>query len=151
MTFKKTNVSKAAQKSAQKPAQKSASEPTNKSTPPAPSAVPATVLVHDLIGGAVIALPLELKEIVGDEGFKDILADMANHVMTAVIRRPGHVIYVHAQLMAPDLSTDLKSEDPGLDKTASAEVSAATNPSGMRKPLSNKAGKSAGRSPKDKA
>lgn len=163
MTFKKTNASKPSQKSAEKTAQKSASEPTNKRTSPTPSSVPgavsgavsaaepATVLVHDLIGSAVIALPLELKAIVGDEAFKDLLAELENHVMTVIIRRPGHIIYVDAQFMAPDLSADLKTQGPGLDRTSSDEGSPATNPSGTPKPPSKKAGKSAGHSPKSKA
>ena len=116
MTLKKTKASKPAYKSAdksanksvKKSAQKPASESANKPTLPEPEV--ATALVHDLVGGAVIALPVELKEIVGDEAFKDILADFANHVMTVIIRRPGHIIYIDAILNAQELSADRQSE-----------------------------------------
>ena len=112
MTLKKTNASKPANKSANKSSKKStqkpASESANKPTSPDPEV--ATALVHDLVGGAVIALPVELKEIVGDEAFKDILADFANHVMTVIIRRPGHIIYIDAILNAQELSAGRQPE-----------------------------------------
>lgn len=108
MTLKKTNASKPANKSAKKLAQKPASESANKATSPDPEV--ATAIVHDLVGGAVIALPVELKEIVGDEAFKEILADFANHVMTVIIRRPGHIIYINANLYAQELSAGRQPE-----------------------------------------
>ena len=112
MTLKKTNASKPAYKSANKADKKSAQKPARASAnkPTSPEQDVATALVHDLVGGAMVALPRELKEIVGDEAFKDILADFANHVMTVIIRRPGHIIYINANLYALELSAGRQPE-----------------------------------------
>lgn len=135
----------------------------------------ATVRVHDLVGVAAIALPAEMRDIFGEETYQDIRSDINNQLMTMIVRRPGHIVYVHANLKALDLGNRGKSAAPATGANRSGDTSAKTpvnhdagatskprmvtggvpKLSGAQRPpdkgTAAKAGKTSGRQPKGKA
>lgn len=122
MTTPKSNTSK----SANKPTGEAINKPTS----------PATVRVHDLVGSAAIALPRALKEILGDEAYQEILTELEDQLLTMIIRRPEHVIYVYAKLTPLDLSADVKSPAPAPEGGVPGNTSSAAKPAEVSKPRS---------------
>ncbi|MDP3797801.1 MAG: hypothetical protein Q8R06_11730 [Polaromonas sp.] len=149
---------------------------TAKRTPPKSNHKPialasATVSVHDLVGTAAIAVPHELKEILGEQAYREILNELEDQVMIAIIRRPHHIVYLYAKLAALELDPQIKSPAPDPEADAAGEASSPAKPAGATNPrtvtlsVTNlpstkpaslkqaalKAGKSAGSKPRGKA
>jgi len=87
-----------------------------------------TVRIHDLVGAAAIVLPAEMRDIFDDETYQGIRNDIENHLMTMIVRRPGHIVYVHANLMALEPGTPAESAEPATQAKGSGDASAVTAP-----------------------
>lgn len=100
---------------------------------PVPPAPPA-VSVHDLVGTAAIAVPYELKEILGEQAYREILKEFEDQVVVAIIRRPNHIVYLYAQLVALELDPQSKSPATDPNSDAAVEASPSANPAEAPKP-----------------
>lgn len=96
------------------------------SAPPSPEL--ATVRVHDLVGAAAIAMPAEMHDIFDEETYQDIRNEIESQLMTMIVRRPGHIVYVHANLKALELGTPAESVAPATEAKGSGDASAMTPP-----------------------
>ena len=157
-----STIKRKASKSTNKPADKATNKVTSEPTSPAP----ATASVHDLVGSAAIALPRALREILGDEAYEEILTELGDQLLTMIIRRPEHIVYVYAKLTPLDLDADFKSPAPAHEAGAPGDVSSAAKPAKLsapreatdsaskltqKKKTSTKAGKSGDRQPRGRA
>ena len=56
--------------------------------------------IHDLMGLAVISLPQQLREIIGDEAFELRIAELNQHEFSMIVREPHDVVYVRMPIHA---------------------------------------------------
>ena len=121
-----------------------------------PSPELATARVHDLVGAAAVALPTELRDIFDEQTYQDIRSDLESCLMTLIIRKPGHIVYVHANLTALDLGPPAEGAASATQAhgAGNATASATTRSSTQQPPAKRTAartGKSSRRQPKGKA
>lgn len=99
--------------------------PASDYVPPAgsPDSERKPVVVHDLQGYVVFALPPQLKDVLGEDAFKRCVSDLAAHEVMAIHREIDTIIYIRMQCIAQLF------EMPSQAKSAQAEVSAKPQPS----------------------
>ena len=88
----------------------------------------ATVRIHDLVGAVAIALPAEMRDIFDDETYQGIRNDIESQLMTMIVRRAGHIVYVHGNLTALELGTPAESAASSTEAKRPGDTSAMTSP-----------------------
>lgn len=81
------------------------------------------VLVHDLTGYVVFALPPDLKEVLGKEAFERCVSDLEAHAVIAIHREIDAIVYIRMHCIAQLF------EMPTQAKSPEADVSAKPHPS----------------------
>jgi hypothetical protein len=120
--------------------------PASGTPKPKPDAVadqPKLVQVHDLVGAALLGIPPELEQILGDKKYRKYMQDIEALFAVLIIRVAGHVVYLRCPLMTGPFGEEhLQPAHFTQDREAQSEGAA---------PPAAKAPTRAGRKPRDKA
>ncbi len=99
--------------------------------------------VHDLVGAALLGIPPELKQILGDKKYKKYMQDIEALFAVLIIRVAGHVVYLRSPLMTVPFGDErLQAASFIKDHEAQSEEAA---------PPAAKAPTRSGRKPRGKA
>lgn len=90
------------------------------------------VRVHDLIGLTVLNLPQGLREILGEEAYKNCLKDVQEMILTVILREPGDVVYMHMPILVREMPQDGPAQ-MYLDQLLAACASPAAEPTAHKK------------------
>lgn len=90
------------------------------------------VRLHDLIGLTVLNLPQGLREILGEEAYKNCLKDVQEMVLTVILREPGDVVYMHMPILVREMPQDGPAQ-MYLDQLLAACASPAAAPTARKK------------------
>ena len=87
-------------------------------------------MVHDLVGFALIALPAELRPLLGDENMVSNSLELEDQELLVIVREKGVVAYVHLPFLVKEMeSENTASRKDGLvlkDVTHGAATTTAT-------------------------
>ena len=97
MTKKHKPASRRSRKSAT--AAPAASQPTAATATTAAPQLPPLARIHHLSSCAVLSLPRELRDILGEEGFDRCVKDFEDHELAFLIHIDGDVIYLRSQMI----------------------------------------------------
>ncbi len=91
---------------------------------------PSAAMVHDLVGFALIALPAQLRPLLGDENMVNNSLEIEDQELLVIVREKGVVAYVHLPFivkeMEPEGSSALKNGLVLKDVTKDAAIVTAT-------------------------
>lgn len=91
---------------------------------------PSAAMVHDLVGFALIALPAELRSLLGDEHMVSNSLEIEDQELLVIVREKGVVAYVHLPFLVKEMeSENSDSRKDGLvlkDVTHGAATTTAT-------------------------
>lgn len=70
---------------------------------PSQSTEPATATVHDLVGAALLILPKELRNLLGDPLLQSNAQELESQEVLVIVREEGVVAYVHLPIVVMEM------------------------------------------------
>ncbi len=74
---------------------------------------PSAAMVHDLAGFALIALPAELRALLGDEDMVKNALEVQAQELLVIVREKGVLAYVHLPFIVKEMEPKGSNEDKG--------------------------------------
>jgi hypothetical protein len=68
-----------------------------------PFGAPASAMVHDLVGFALLALPAGLQPLIGDDALRSNALELENLEVLVIVRETGVVAYVHLPILVMEM------------------------------------------------
>lgn len=77
-----------------------------------------------MLGTVVLLLPQALRDLLGEEAYRDCVDAAQNHAMTLIVRSPDDVIYVDLPVFVIDGKSSTESSQPAVKPSANAKPAA---------------------------